>query len=264
MIEQHRNKPIANSLQQFNAGNVYDEYFARMVSNIFENAARIGNAQEGNTEEEKRSQYGVDSDGGYKCIHLYIISFIAIFNDLISSQQWTPKQIEKIRFIDVGCGVGQKIFLAQCFGFKAYGLELRKALIEEGKKAFGLVGGKPEHFLNILNNWECKSEPAFIQGNALTFEDYSNFDVIYFYCPLFKPELQKKLEDKIARTAKEGSIVVPCLAHGVFELRSDYEGKPCASPEAKDLGWEFTAGDDNIACNNNKGYFIRHNNSFDI
>jgi SAM-dependent methyltransferase len=258
--------PLVNSIRHFGHDNAYDRFFAKMVDGVFGKAAMEGNSQEGVTREEKRSQHSVESDGGYKCIHLNINQFIDAFNNLISMRKWTPKQIEKMKFIDVGCGAGQKVFLAQCFGFRAFGLELRKALITEGKKAFDIVGGQTSQYTypNGGGQWG-KEEKTFIQGNALTFEGYADFDIIYFYCPLFKADLQAKLEDRIARTAKTGAIVVPFLSHGVFRTQRSNDGQPEPLHEAKELGWEFVSkGRNDDGQSYNCGYYIRTSGTYEI
>jgi SAM-dependent methyltransferase len=90
---------------------------------------------------------------------------------------------EGARFLDVGCGLGSKVWLAQSLGFDAYGLEINPKYVEVAK--------------------ECVGTEHIICHDGLTYQDYDRFDVIYFYNPMPTDEL----ESVILKTAKDGAIV---------------------------------------------------------
>lgn len=254
--------PAPNSFMNFDENNSnYDQRFARMINSIFEAGAVRANNRIGNTEEEKRTRE-VKSDGGYKCIHLPINSFISMLCDVIRHHGWTLRQIERLKFLDVGCGVGQKVFLAQMLGFQSYGLELRKELIEEGNSLFQTVCGNRQY-------WGQKDESlnAFIQGNALEFDRYGDFDIIYFYCPLFNRKMQQTLEERIAKTAKAGTIVIGALPQGVFSPRGyGYceENPKQKGPTADELGWEYITPNRNNGSYHNYGFYVSRKLTYDI
>ena len=47
----------------------------------------------------------------------------------------------------------------------------------------------------------------------MTYAEYNQFDILYFYCPLCKSDLEMELEKKIATDAKPGAIVLANLPY---------------------------------------------------
>lgn len=70
-------------------------------------------------------------------------------------------------FIDVGCGIGTKVLLAQACGTNAWGIELNRKYVEVARS---------RHI----------APKQIIHGNALK-HDYSAYDIIYFYRGSSKP-----------------------------------------------------------------------------
>lgn len=197
-----------NSLLNIDPNNptIMDNYFLRLVEEIFEKSSEKANDLI--CQKEKKDKWaGHFKDGGYKCIHLQPIQFIERFQKLIEITKWNDNEIKSKKFLDIGCGVGQKMFLAKSLGFNAYGLELRNELIDEGKRLFFDLRLEPYNFIkgNALTN--------FIKGNALTYNDYSKFDILYFYCPLFDEKLEMEMEKRIIKQAKSGAIVIGFLTN---------------------------------------------------
>lgn len=194
--------------------NVINEKLVRSLHTLFEKASERANDQIGETPDDRRTR--VAKDGGYKCIHLNSASFFDTMMEMMGNCNITDTKASKMTFVDVGCGVGEKVFFAETLGFNSFGLELRKPLIDSAKRLFRNLG------LDTLDFHSDTNAPRLIQGDALEY-DYSRFDVIYFYCPLHDTKLQAKLEERIAQTVKLGAIVVPFLARGFF----------CQHPEKK-------------------------------
>jgi SAM-dependent methyltransferase len=178
------------------------------VHAIFEQGANRANNRIGDTDEEKRDRC-VRKDGGYKCIHLGPDQFVSMLGSVLEHQEIPSRNVETLKFLDVGCGVGEKVYLASLFGLQAFGLELREPLIEEGTQLFKQIGHGTTHWS------EVPKVDCFIQGDALK-HDYKGFDILYFYCPLVDGNLQAKLETRIAKTAKKGAIVISAGARGCF------------------------------------------------
>lgn len=101
------------------------------------------------------------------------------------------------RFLDVGCGVGEKVFLAYALGAfgQCDGLEYdaRTAAIA----AF------------LLQRMETQPPYpiAFFQGDALTFPHYGRYDVIYMYRPMRDAQLMNRLFRHIAASMRPGALV---------------------------------------------------------
>ena len=229
-------EPPTNSIRQFYPYNSrIDTYFSNLITELFEAASDKANERIGNSKAEKRDRV-VESDGGYKCIHLSIEEFISSVSAMLKKQGIDDEKVNQLTFLDIGCGVGQKVYLAKVFGFQSYGLELREELIKEGKRLFKKLRiiteydtydniGRHDTYDNI-----GRHDFVFIQGNALTFPDFAKFDVMYFYCPLFDNKLQVAMELHLAKTAKVGAIVIPKLAKGIFTFAN--------VTQQKEYGWK--------------------------
>jgi len=100
------------------------------------------------------------------------------------------------KFLDVGCGLGTKCFLAGCLGYVPTGLDCNpnylKVVKQMGK---GLNGG----FQPI----------KMIEADGITFDHYDEYDVIYWYLPIRDPAMMIKLSDAIFEGAKPGTVLFP-------------------------------------------------------
>lgn len=103
----------------------------------------------------------------------------------------------KPSFVDVGCGTGLKLYLAQKLGFEIHGIEYQKRYVKEGIKLYGFNELGPQ----------CN----FTIGDALE-QSYGNYDVIYFYRPI-ADQTQMTLENIIYEQAKVGAVLIPCGCH---------------------------------------------------
>lgn len=141
------------------------------------------------------------SPGAYKFIPFNSGRFKLILEEAIRQaliiQPEAGKNYKSIKFLDVGCGIGTKLFLAQTLTplLDVYGLEISK---DYAKIASDLT----------REDWLDGPNPNIIVADALTFPDYSKFDIIYFFCPLQDETLENKLEAKIAADCKPGCVVM--------------------------------------------------------
>lgn len=107
-------------------------------------------------------------------------------------------------FLEVGCG---KAWITLYVQSAMYGKD----------KAFGLENHKPYvDFSRLL----C-GDKAIIQGDALRFKRYGDYDLIYFYMPFRDVKKQKKLVDLITSQAKG---IVFCPAYGVDHTQLTVKG----------------------------------------
>jgi hypothetical protein len=86
-------------------------------------------------------------------------------------------------FLDVGCGLGNKVWIAHQMGFDAYGLEINAKYAE--------IAG------NLVGRSRIMCE------DGTTYGDYGKYDVIYF----FNPMPSGALEAAIMKGAKKGAII---------------------------------------------------------
>lgn len=91
--------------------------------------------------------------------------------------------VDSSRFLDVGCGMGSKVWIAQSLGFDAYGLEINQTYAD--------IAG------------ECVGPDRIFCRDGIQFPDYDKYDVIYFYNPMPSDEL----ENAIIKNAKRGAII---------------------------------------------------------
>ena len=186
-----------NSLfKSLNKKSLMDKSYIRLLEEHFERAAARANKRISPIHNMRSSK-----DGGYLCIHLRLAQFMNEMRSLITYMKWKPKDIKKLKFLDVGCGVGQKVFIAHLLGFDAYGLELREELLKEARSIT----------LDLYMYKDHGLDDYFMQGDALKFKNFGASDVIYFYCPLFEDKLETRLEKNIAKQAKKGTIVIGFL-----------------------------------------------------
>jgi SAM-dependent methyltransferase len=97
------------------------------------------------------------------------------------------------RFMDVGCGGGTKVLAASPYFSHSVGLEYDPAYVRAAQKLLGLVASET-----------CE----VLEGDALTFEGYGAYDVIYFYRPLRDDARLRQMEARIIEQADPGTIII--------------------------------------------------------
>lgn len=97
------------------------------------------------------------------------------------------------RFLDVGCGGGTKIWAALPFFPDARGLENNPTQVKVGAGAMAKLNAP---------------DGCIIEADARCFEDYSTYDVIYFYRPLKDPQGLIEMENQILKQARPGTILI--------------------------------------------------------
>lgn len=97
------------------------------------------------------------------------------------------------RFLDVGCGSGLKVVSAAEFFDCADGLEYDAGYADIAKALFDTMG---------LGH--CR----VLVGDALDFDDYGAYDVIYFYRPMRDDAAMRALEARITEQALPGTILI--------------------------------------------------------
>ena len=100
---------------------------------------------------------------------------------------------QKLRFLDVGCGGGSKVFAASRFFQYCDGLEYDPRYAEAGQATLRMIDA--QH----CNIYQC---------DALTFDGYDKYDVIYFYRPMRDDEILAQLEHRIFEQAAPCTVVL--------------------------------------------------------
>jgi SAM-dependent methyltransferase len=98
-----------------------------------------------------------------------------------------------LRFLDVGCGGGTKVFGAASFFERAEGLEFDSGYLAAA-----------QWFLDRVH----APQTRVYQADAQTFEKYGDYDVVYLYRPLRRDGDLANLEARIIEQVKPGTIIV--------------------------------------------------------
>jgi len=95
--------------------------------------------------------------------------------------------VKSKKFLDIGCGIGTKVMLADVF-FDAHGLELKEEYLSVAK------------IIGCRNVW---------QADAMEYEGYGDYDILYFYCPFRDDALESNFEKHVYRHMKPGTVLLP-------------------------------------------------------
>jgi SAM-dependent methyltransferase len=115
------------------------------------------------------------------------------------------------RFVDVGCGLGDKVFLAKVLGFEGHGIEYDQRLVRRAKRLHAMRESRAKAYAapEVTCGWEGAPLTVYAK-DALEF-DYGEFDVIYLFRPFADDALEARLEERIWRQARPGAVVVLSL-----------------------------------------------------
>jgi len=111
-------------------------------------------------------------------------------NNLYTNQ--INKEIQP-KFLDVGCGMGNVMIIANALGFKTYGIEFDHKIVQLVKK---------------LHNPQIKK--GIIKDDITTYTNYSKYDIIYYYVPIKNGDIMQDCAKRIADQAKDNAIIIPC------------------------------------------------------
>jgi len=145
------------------------------------------------------SYYKVPEDGSYPFIPLRTKRFVAALS--IAMELAQPNRLGRPNFLDVGCGDGTKVLIASAFGCNASGIEHDPECVKRARSLY--------------------RRTSIETVDALQYEHYGDFDIVYFYCPIRDTEKQILLEQRIASQVRPGTILIQFLKKNV-----DLRGAP--------------------------------------
>lgn len=112
-----------------------------------------------------------------------------------------------LSFLDVGCGVGLKVLQAAQVFEIAQGLEYDHTRVPVA---------------DAMIRHSRRDRDRVFQADALEFDGYANYDVIYAYKPLSIFDLIIQMEQRIVSQARPGTVLV--MPYGEFDSRyQDYD-----------------------------------------
>ncbi len=127
---------------------------------------------------------------------------------------------DRARFLDVGCGGGVTLLTAHNYFRFCDGLEFDPGYVTAARRT-----------LSLLN----KPNISVIEGNALTFDGYAPYDVVYFYRPLHDDTLMLEMEHRILDAVAPGTVILAPYTNNHFDPRPGF-------PAAQITGPIFVAG----------------------
>lgn len=93
-----------------------------------------------------------------------------------------------LRFIDIGCGIGNVMLMAELLDFAVYGIEKDEVPFQVAVKLLG--------------------EELVAQDDIWEFERFGDFDVIYYFRPFSDQGLQTRFEKMVEDELKPGGILI--------------------------------------------------------
>jgi hypothetical protein len=128
---------------------------------------------------------------------------ILIAIDYLKTKEKKDKR--DLKFIDCGCGIGNILTIAR------YAQIGKIAGIEYDEKTYNIVKWLPK----IWKSWSGCSVKVW-RGDILKYENYGQYDIIYYYCPISKGDLQRKFEQRVADRAKKGAVIIGFYSNTTF------------------------------------------------
>lgn len=134
-----------------------------------------------------------------------------------------------IRALDVGCGMGNILVAMNTFfstiDLRTYGID--RAIVH------GIEIDPVSIAIEEIVTGSYRREPQ----NALTYKDYKDHNLIYYYHPIRDKELQVKLENKIEKEAKKDTIIICCHKAARNRKRVERNGCEVLYGETYDYDW---------------------------
>ncbi|MFA8385767.1 MAG: methyltransferase domain-containing protein [Pelagibaca sp.] len=100
---------------------------------------------------------------------------------------------QPMRFLDVGCGGGLKVLSALRYFKRCDGLDYQQSYIDTAR--------------SLLERAKACESNAF-QADALMFEGYDTYDIIYFYKPIRDDQKLVEMEQRVADLARPGTVLI--------------------------------------------------------
>jgi hypothetical protein len=135
------------------------------------------------------------------------------------------------RFIDVGCGIGDKVILASMFGMEASGIELNQDTAAFAGYITRLIGLDDDRYDDWDDDGDDGESPQIIRGNAFA-HNFSPYNLVYTYLPSSDRDVLARLYDHCMTTMQNGAIL--------WEIA----GAHYSASNLVEYGWKINGKDD--------------------
>lgn len=204
--------------------NYWNNSLYSLVGELFYNNFSSSNSR------ERKDSYAIEN-GHYPYIPFSPENFVIYFKQI--TKLFKDKNLNDVKFIDVGHGHGDKVFLARLLGFDSYGIEytretfylstfLMSKFFHEKEYFIHTYAPNPPGYLERPDWWNDIKNITLYEGDATKF-NFSKFDVIYSYVPISDNKGYKILAENIARTMDIGSYWFEVAAyHRTESLKNEF------------------------------------------
>lgn len=166
-------------------------------------------------------------------IELYriIADFILLREALEQDRRWSGYCKKNTKFLDAGCGIGNVLLMATVTNicYEAHGLELFPKTFTKAKRWLGNSCITDPH--RRTDSGFNMPRIVLLKRDILTFRDYKNYDVIYYYRPFKDGTKENKFESKVENDMSVGSVLIPKLKY--TELDHDKRFKVVRHPNCR-------------------------------
>jgi SAM-dependent methyltransferase len=134
------------------------------------------------------------------------------------------------RFLDVGCGIGEKVFLAYALGTFTHcdGLEYDARTAAVAQFLFKQLGDPEVYPLQVF------------PGDALSFDHYGDYDVIYMFRPLRDRAQMRQLVTRIVEQLRPQATLIDVFQDGFALKKADDGSLLAVAGEARGGRREWT------------------------
>ncbi len=110
---------------------------------------------------------------------------ICVARDFFLEQQ---KEVCRLRFLDIGCGIGNILLLAEMVGFQVVGIEKDTASLPVAQELLG------RETVQNRDIW--------------VYDDIAAFDVVYYFRPFSQGDMQRRFERRIEQEMQPGAVLI--------------------------------------------------------
>ena len=183
-----------------------DLQIARCMSNLINNQKRALDI--------KRHNDGMTyKDGSYVFIphgiQRTMSHFLSLSRRLFKDERWSGFVKKGTKFLDAGCGIGNIMAIARQSRIAdiCHGIEFDKDTARRARMWLSIDVKRKEK----PESWEYASQLKVIKGDILTFKNYADYDVIYYYSPFCNPVLEALFEELVEDSMQVGAVIIPKL-----------------------------------------------------
>lgn len=150
----------------------------------------------------ERQDAGAAQHGCFPDLPLAPGTFLAAIH-LAHRLRLARKQQRPWRFLDVGCGGGMKLAMAAEVFDDCTGIEFDPGYVAAARRTLAAMG---------------VSRTQVVHGDALAYDGYGEFDVVYFFQPMRDDAALRRLERRILDQSRADAVLIAPYAE--FALRA--------------------------------------------